>query len=207
MTDSGFGARLLLDAREYAPSQTGGSWKRRYVAYPFTYALCRRCLPLVDAMITVSEGVASMYAERFGVGSQVLTNASFSEAISPSPVSEAQIRMIHDGVAASGRRPENMIELMSLLDDRFTLDFMFIPWEQSCSDRLAALSERDPRISFRPPVRTAEIAKTINQYDIGLLMCPPHPQTTSTHYQTSYLSSSKAVRVLLSCHPRRWQGS
>ncbi len=94
-----------------------------------------------------------------------------------------------------------MIELMSLLDDRFTLDFMFIPWEQSCSDRLAALSERDPRISFRPPVRTAEIAKTINQYDIGPLMCPPHPQTTSTHYQTSYLSSSKAVEVLFFAMP------
>ncbi len=38
MTDSGFGARLLLDPREYAPSQTGGSWKRRYVACPFTSA-------------------------------------------------------------------------------------------------------------------------------------------------------------------------
>ena len=72
-----------------------------------------------------------------------------------------------------------MIEIMSLLDDRFTLDLMLlVPGFASKKtrgyvDELRTLAGGDPRIKVIPPVTSREVVKTINKYDMGVFLLPP----------------------------------
>jgi hypothetical protein len=78
--------------------------------------------------------------------------------------------MIHHGGINKSRKIENMIYLMDLLDERFTLDFMFVANDQKYLSQLKKLASNKSRINFRDPVSMPEISNTINQYDIGLYL-------------------------------------
>lgn len=165
------GARVLVDAHEYAPSQKLRV-KDRLLFNPFWYAICRRDLPSADAMVTVCDGISQKYHREFGVSPGVMTNAPFYEDLQPSETDGCRIRLIHHGIASADRRPELMLALMDQLDERFTLDLMLIPTDHVCFSRLVRPARGNRKITFRDPVETGEIARQINPYDMGLFMLP-----------------------------------
>lgn len=167
------GAPVVLDAHEYSPRQGEERWEWRRLQQPRVLAWCREYLPHLAGMMTVSEGLAAEYRRNFGVDPIVIRNAPAFIDQEPSPLEPGRIRMVHHGVATPARRPELMIELMELLDDRFTLDLMFAASDAGYVRRLRTLAQHSNRIRFVPPVPTLEIAKTINGYDIGLYLLPP----------------------------------
>lgn len=165
--------KILLDAHEYAPRQFDDQWSFRMFFQDYWDYICRKYLPEVDAMVTVCQGIANEYQRNYAVPCQVITNAPFYESIEPSQVNPSCIRLIHHGGLNPSRKIENMILLMDLLDDRFTLDFMFIPKNLRYLKKLKNLAQHHPRITFRDPVPMPNISRAIREYDIGLYLMWP----------------------------------
>jgi glycosyltransferase involved in cell wall biosynthesis len=166
-------ARVIVDAHEYAPREFEDRWTWRLLHQRRVHALCRDYLPRADGLMTVCQGIADAYERDYGVKARVVTNATAYQRLSPSPVLDGRIRLIHHGVASPSRHPEEMIRMMHHLDERFSLDLMLIAQSPAYLHRLVEMAHDDPRIRFLPPVEMPAISAFINSYDVGLFLLPP----------------------------------
>lgn len=169
------GAKVLLDLHEYSPLQYENRRSWRLWRHPMVNYFLRRYGPAVDTYVTVGQLIAERYRKTFGFPLQVVMNAPRVTAERPfRPTDPKQINLIHHGVAVPDRKLELMIEMMALLDKRFTLHLMLV-----CSDRAycaelqrRAAAEVPGRIHFHEPVAPAQIADRIADYDIGIFILP-----------------------------------
>lgn len=166
-------ARLIYDAHEYSPRQFENNRRWRLFFQRYYDWICRAHLPKVDAMMTVSQGLAQAYAQEFGVEPAVVTSAPNFVEQNPTPVDPQRIRMIHHGAAMPEHNLEVMIEMMEHVDERFHLDFMLVPSNRSYLRKLQKMAKHLPTVRFVPPVPMLKIAQTCNAYDIGLFLLPP----------------------------------
>ena len=167
------GARVLMDAHEYEPRHFDDSWHFNFFFKTYWEYVARKYLPQVDAMTTVCAGIAKEYKKNFGVECEVITNASDHFQFEPTEVLPDRIRMIHHGICNPSRRIENMIELMKLLDKRFTLDMMLVPDNRRYFKKLVRRMNEVPSIKIRDPVPMHSIVPTLNDYDLGLYLLSP----------------------------------
>ena len=167
------GAKVILDAHEYAPRQSAHRllWRMMFQGY-YEY-LCEKYLPAVDAMMTVSPGLAAAYEENYGVKPVVVTNAQDYEAIEPAPTRPDRIRIIYHGVAVPGRRIEDIMRIARYLDERFELDIVLVPGNRRYIRRLVRRAKRFPRVHLGQPVPLDEVVRLSSGYDIGLHLLPP----------------------------------
>lgn len=165
------GAPVVLDAHEYSPKEFS-NWKWRLFFAPYKQWLCETYLPRVHGMSTVCQGIAEEYGRNFGVRCTVVTNAATYHDLQPSPLKEGRIRLIHHGASIRERQLERMVDMMDLLDDRFTLDLMLVPHEPKYLDMLRRRAGRNHRIRFVDPVPFDMIVKKLNEYDIGIYILP-----------------------------------
>jgi hypothetical protein len=168
------GKPVIYDAHEYTPGEYEDQFLWRILFGRYTRHFCQRYLPQTNSMLTVCQGIADEYARHYGVRPQVVHNAPYNQRLTPSPTEEGTIRMIHHGVASSARQLEVMIEMMSFLDHRFTLDLMLIEVEPAYMKCLRDKARHDIRIRFIEPVPMTQICASINAYDVGLYLLPPH---------------------------------
>jgi glycosyltransferase involved in cell wall biosynthesis len=172
-------AKILFDAHEYAPRHFEDKVMWRIFFQPFNIYICKKYIPLVDAMTTVGKGLANEYEKNFGVKPTIITNAAWYKEINPSPVEENKIKLIHHGGSTPSRKLELMIEMMKHLDDRFTLDLMLIVPQMASAktsnyiNYLNQVAAGDSRIRFLSPMKSEELVKFINQYDVGVFLLPP----------------------------------
>ncbi len=172
-------AKIIFDAHEYAPRHFEDRLTWRIFFQPLNIYLCKKYIPLVDAMTTVGKGLANEYYKNFGVMPQIITNATWYKELSPSSSNSNKIRLIHHGGSTPSRKLELMIEMMKHLDDRFTLDLMLIVPQLASSktagyiDYLKHLAASDPRIRFLPALKSEDLVEFLNQYDIGVFLLPP----------------------------------
>ena len=166
-------APVVFDAHEYAPSEFQGSRLWRLLARPRVRWICRRYLPRVAAMMSVSQGIADCYERDFGLGSVVVTNAPRFEELAPSPVRKP-IRLVHFGWPDPQRSLEQTLAAMELLDEHYSLDLLLIgagpPGYLESLQRRAA---GDPRIRFLDPVPMRQLPRFANSYDMGVFLLPP----------------------------------
>lgn len=167
------GKPVIYDAHEYSPGEYEDQFLWRLLFGRYNHAFCQKYLPRAASMLTVCQGIADEYAQHYGVRPKVVHNAPANQRLSPSPVRDDAIRMIHHGVASSARHLEVMIEMMGLLDHRFTLDLMLIEVEPGYMTFLRQKARNDVRIRFVEPVPMPQICRTINEYDVGLYLLPP----------------------------------
>jgi len=167
-----YNAKLLLDAHEMEPwnctSRTVGRLRERYRRWLF-----RTHIPRVDAMVSVNEAIAEHYKQTYGVPCGVVTNAPFFEDQAPKAVSDSKITLVHHGGVNSSRRLDNLFTLVDQLDERFTLDLMLLTHNRVIYDELLQMAASRPRITFREPVPMPQIARRLNDYDIGIHMLNP----------------------------------
>lgn len=167
------GSPVLIDAHEYSPREFDDKWLWRLLFGRYNHALCQRYLPLASAMTTVCGGIADEYGRVYGVHPVVVHNAPLDQRITPSSVSENNIRLIHHGAAIRSRHLGVMIEMMKHLDERFSLDFMLMESDALYVRELRQAAKGDSRIKFVDPVPMPEICQQINQYDMGVFLLPP----------------------------------
>lgn len=167
------GAKLLYDAHEYSPRNFEDQFLWRVLQKKHLSYLCKQYLPKADFMMTVSEGLADEYRKEFGVSPIVFTNAPFKADLKPTQVDPDRIRLIHHGCANRSRHPMDLIDLMKYLDERFYLDLVLVPGDQSLISHLRNSAKKLDKIRFIPPVPMLEIPSLCNRYDIGIFPLRP----------------------------------
>lgn len=165
------GAKVFLDAHEYAPRQFENSLRWRLLQGPFLKRVCTDGIPKVDGMITVCDSIARLYEEHFGILPGVITNAPAYSDLKPLPTPKDRIRLIYHGAVNSNRRNEVLFEVLSHLSDRFTLDMMVSNPDSPYCRHLK--SKAGPKVQFVSPVPHPDVARTINAYDVGLYLLEP----------------------------------
>jgi glycosyltransferase involved in cell wall biosynthesis len=165
-------APVIFDAHEFAAEEHADRTWWRLLMAPYVDALTRRYLPQTAAMMTVGQGIANVYAERYGADPVVVTNAPPGADLQPAPMGR-RVRLIHHGGAQPERRLELMIEALDLLDDRFELDLMLMPTSPSYIARLHRLACERDRVRIVDAVSQRQIVAAINAYDVGIFVLPP----------------------------------
>lgn len=162
--------RILFDAHEYAPAQfaqyfTGRHLKSRYYEY-----ILRAYSSRISGMITVSNGIASLYKENFGWEAAVVLNAPAYTRVEFHPAAPTSIQLVHHGGAIPGRHLEDLIHLISLLDERFHLTLILVPTKVSYLNYLKKLAARlvPGRVRFMDPVPPSSLALNLATYDMGI---------------------------------------
>lgn len=164
---------VLFDAHEYAPDEFGDRALWRALYGPYTDTLCRKYIARAARAVTVSDGLARLYSERYGISMGCITNAAVFHERPPKPSVPGRVRLVHHGAAIRSRRIEDMISMMALLDKRFTLDLILTPGSRGYIDELRQRATRDARIRLLPPVPMERIVDTCSEYDVGLCFFPP----------------------------------
>ena len=196
--------KIIFDAHEYAPRHFEDKKMWRLFFQDFNTWICKKYIPLTAAMTTVGKGLAQEYEKHFSMKPVVITNANNFMDLSPSPMVDNKIRLVHHGIATPSRKLELMIEMMSLLDDRFTLDLiLMVPGFASKTTRqyidyLRRLAQSDPRIKIVPPVSSNEVVSTVHKYDVGVFLIPPinfNYQNTLPNKLFDFIQARLAVAI------------
>jgi len=168
-------AKVVYDAHEYSPDNVVSriAPERLFTSY-YTWIL-QNYRPDVHAMSTVSPGIAALYRERFSLNPTIILNAASYEKLPFNPVRRDQIRLVHHGKASTRRNLEKMIDLMTLLDKRFSLTFYLVSdSHDKYLWRLEKMARRKApnRVFFKDAVDMRYISRELNQYDIGIFLLP-----------------------------------
>lgn len=168
------GAKLYLDCHEYTPRQWDGDPNFKKMELYWDWVM-KNYVPFVDYSTVVCKSIGDLYKKNYHLECEniVMNLPSKEDKLQPTPVIDGRIRMVHHGGLNRNRKLENMIELMDLLDDRFTLDFYLVDIASTYFCELNNLAKGNDRINFHKPVPTQKICKEINQYDIGLFLLSP----------------------------------
>lgn len=169
------GTKIIFDAHEYAPREFESSLLWRIFHRGFRHYLCRNYLPKADKMITVCDSIADEYKNNFNVSPTVITNAPYRQALTPqSSLDNHRIRMIYQGAGIPERRIEDVIKIMTLLDERFTLDMVLVPGDEKYITKVKLLASKNKFIRFLAPVPPQRIPSLCNQYDVGIYPLKPN---------------------------------
>lgn len=171
--------KIIFDAHEYAPRHFEDKLVWRIFFQGFNRYLCKKYLPQVSTMTTVGQSLAEEYTRHYGVKPAVVTNANYFFDLQPTTVEPDRIRLIHHGAANPSRQLDLMIDMVELLDSRFTLDLMLLTpsiANQKTRSYLNQLKERiksNPRVRILDPVKSRDVVPAIHTYDMGVFLLPP----------------------------------
>ncbi|HWY12493.1 MAG TPA: glycosyltransferase [Bacteroidia bacterium] len=164
--------KIVFDAHEYHPLELDEVETWRKNSKPKVEYQCKKYLKEADLMFTVSEPIAREYEKNYGIKPLVITNAPSFVNLEPRKI-EGKIKLIHHGGAIKERLLEETINVISYLDDNYTLDLMLVSSDPVYLDHLKDKYKTEKKIKFLDPVSTTEISQKINQYDIGIYILPP----------------------------------
>lgn len=164
--------KILFDAREYFTREFDNDLRFKFLELPIRRFLYIPYLYKPHKLITVSQGLADAYKAEFGLDMSVVRSVPPFHDFPVRPTSPNNIRLVHHGNAHRDRGLENLIEIVSALDDRFTLD-LYLVGSSLYLDRLKAISRCCSRIRILPPVPFQSIVPTLTLYDIGLYYLYP----------------------------------
>lgn len=166
-------SKVIFDAHEYSPKEFEDLFYWRMLYQKYREYLCARYINQSDAMMTVCEGIANTYKEKYGVEPVIVTNAPYYQELKPKSSDNKEIRIIFHGTANPSRKIENIIRMMDYLDNRFSLDLMLIGQDRYIN-KLKYMASRNKHIHFISPVPMKDICNVINKYDIGVYILEPN---------------------------------
>jgi len=168
-------AKLIFDAHEYFPGYLqDNSWKLIFRRIRILKQ-CKSFLPKVDYFTVVSLGIKKLYEAQFNLKPVVITNATSYKNLEPTFVSSDDIQLVHHGIAAPARKTELMIEMMNLLNSRFSLHLYLLEtpdFEAYHNELIQRAIKSKSKIIFHKIVDTESIPKEINKYDVGVYLLP-----------------------------------
>jgi len=172
--------KVYFDAHEYAPRQFEDRLYWRVFFQRFYTSICNRFIPKVNGMSTINQGLANAYEQGFGLKPLVITNASSYYDLSPKLKESFPIKLVHHGIFTVSRSPELMIELLEILDDRFTLDLIYMVPEGAAAKTKQYFEEfkiraaKTGKIKVLPALRNDEVVPFLHEhYDVGIILVPP----------------------------------
>lgn len=166
------GCRIACNAHEYYPEESGAVEFILKIRPAYLY-LCRKYLGKLDVFFNSCESFASKYFDNFKVPSVITYNTPAYYDLKPAPVRDnAEIKLIHHGIAIPERLIENMFEMMKIAGNRHTLDLMLIPTNKKYYDFLIDLARGYVNVRIISPVKFNQIIPALTNYDIGICYLP-----------------------------------
>lgn len=161
---------VILDAREYYPREFEQNFVWQAVFGGLNEYVCRTYFRQLDMIFTVSPGLAQGYKEEYGLDCKLLFSCPCYHEIPPTTSGSSVLRCIHHGAAIPGRKLELMIDAFRLLRGKAELDFMLVPNNAACYEKMRRRAEGAANIHFRPPVPMPDIVKELSTYDLGVYL-------------------------------------
>ena len=162
---------VIIDLHEYLPEVcTEELYWRVFFQRPVTNS-CKKYLPKAAGLLTVSEGLAEKYQQKFGVIPAVNYNSPPFVEQEPSSCVDEHIDLVHHGVAAHGRCIHVLFELLDKLDTRFTLH-TYLVGKGEYYEKIRDIAISHPRVVWHEPIPLTAISRELNQYDIGITLLP-----------------------------------
>ena len=174
------GAPIVYDAHEYSPLERIDEPMWRLVFGPMIVYMLKRYTPFISASLTVCQPIADRYHQEFGLNPQLVLNAPRYVNPPDHAIDPESIHLVHHGSAQRNRHIEMMIEAIPFIEKRFDLTLMLTSTEPQYLahlKQLAARVDRD-RIHFINPVPPRQIAETLAQFDIELVVMYPNSFNT-----------------------------
>ncbi|WP_227412157.1 MULTISPECIES: hypothetical protein [unclassified Cryobacterium] len=166
------GAPVLADMHEWAPEERATVLVWRLLVGPYMKHLCKKYLPKVAAVTSVSKGLAGLYSERYGVTTEIVRNAADLRDLTPTPVDPNTIRLVHSGTADAERNIVEVIDAVEQLGDRFTLDLYLLEVPGGHLNVIRKKAASAARVTVHPPVPPETLPTVLNQYDLGVFLYP-----------------------------------
>jgi len=170
------GSKVLFDAHEYYPENFSDNWFWKISKMNYYKYLCENYLKYVDYTVTVSKGIGELYKKNFNIENiEIITNSSEYFDLNPTPVDKEHIKIIHHGDCSSSRKLELMIEAAKYFNDNIHLYLMLVVSRgyKHYYKKLRRMARKIKNVHFIEPVKSVDIVKSINKYDIGLVFVPP----------------------------------
>lgn len=161
------------DLHEYSPllHEEIPEWKRRIS--PYVSWLCATYLPRVSSATTVSRGLQREYLSRFGLATELVTNAAPRLDLAPTPVHEP-IRLVHSGACLRNRALHEMIDGVLAAEASVTFDLYLTPNDPGYLEELRSRAETsDGRVAVHDPVPYSELSGVLNAHDLGVHILAP----------------------------------
>ncbi len=172
-TRIGKNAKLIFDAREYYPLQNEERFLWRLLEKPDRIRVCKQYLKACTHVLTVSPGLANLYDQEFGTSCLVFKSVANFVDVAPGATKEDSFRLVHHGIANSNRQLEKMIDVLRLLDERFSLD-MYLTGTVSYIEYLKEYSKDMPNVRICEPVPFDDLNRMLTSgYDIGFFYNDP----------------------------------
>lgn len=196
--------RTVLDLRDLSHRLFEQSWVWRST---FGLALTRMMadsLPQFSVVYTVSNGLARVVEEDFGVVASVIRSIPSNRQCPPaSEPPQRPLRMVYMGRADNNRRLDILIEACRELGEEIHLD-LFVVGHRRDILKLRQAAKDVGHIRFLAPVPFKEIVPTMSGYDLGYAASSP---TTKNHIEAlpnklfEYISAG--VPVIVNPHSER----
>ena len=165
-------SKIVLDAREYYPKETEGSFYFRYIVAPEKRHLCNLLLKKLDGFYTVSNGLANLFEKEFSIRPNVIRSTPYYDKATYKPITGFPVKFVHHGIANRDRFLENMIHILAVFEGTYTLDF-YLTGDVNYIKELKMLSKNFKNIKFFDPVPFNEINNMLCAYDIGFYFLVP----------------------------------
>lgn len=172
------GQPVIFDAHEYAPRHFEDKTWWRVLFAPWYHSLCKKYIPKVKGMTTVSSGLADEYDRHFGTRPLITTNATRYFDLTPQKVGHP-IQLVHHGIINTSRKIEKMIDMMKILGNGYQLDLILMTPEYASSatkayfNQLKQAIEKVSNVNILPSLPNEQIVPAINKYDMGIFLLEP----------------------------------
>jgi len=164
---------VLADLHEYSPRLHDDHelWFQRIT--PWFEWVVGRYVTKAWSWSTVSRGIVDEYEKNFGFHAELVTNAApYQPEAVPTPVS-TPIRLVHSGACLRNRNLHVMAEAVEQASNDVTLDFYLTANDPPYLQELKDFAATSSRVVVHDPVPYAELAATLNAYDVGIHVLPP----------------------------------
>jgi len=174
-TPAALGRQIHLDMHEYRdPRLKLTSIRRRLTD---RYYRWRRSLighAAIDTRTTVASRIAELYVDDFGVAlPQLVRNSPPREDLSPSAISEDNIRLAFHGMASWARGFKEIFSALPHIDERFSMTFMLTGSPTVISQVKELARPFGERVTFVDPVPMTDVPSRINEFDLEIIFYQP----------------------------------
>ena len=167
------GAPVWADMHEWAAEERATIFVWRVLVGPYMEHLCKKYLPRTAVVTSVSAGLAGLYADRYGVSTEIIRNAAdLRDDLAPTPVNPEAIALVHSGTADPERNIIELIDATDRLGGRFTLDLYLLEVPGGHLDVIRKRAAAVPQVTVHDPVPPATLPTVLNQYDLGVFLYP-----------------------------------
>lgn len=164
------GARIIYDSHEFAPEEFADSWRWRLLARKHVVRIEDKYIREVDAVITVSGGIADALAQRYGLAQPiVISNTPAWQSTVFRPTAN-HITVLYHGAVVPRRGLETLIESVAFWPAEFRL-LIRGPAQGGFDRHLRDLAQPfGERIVLEPAVPPDQLVSTAAQADIGIFL-------------------------------------